>query len=104
MANACSLGKGIYSLTTDLVKSSDDEVKVRRNFVELVSSKEMVDVLHLLDVGEQVPVVHCQVSGQLLSAVLLGKNSSWLLVLVRERWLGKGGGGGGGKDTLLRLL
>lgn len=44
----------------------------------------MVDVLHLLNVGEEVPVVDSEVSGQLLGAVFVREWSNGLLVLVWE--------------------
>lgn len=49
----------LHPRRTDLVKSSDDEVKVCGDSVELMSAKKIVDILHLLDVGEKVPVIHC---------------------------------------------
>ena len=46
-----------YSEPSYLVESFNDEIKVGCDFVELVSSKEVIDVLHLLYVWEEVPVV-----------------------------------------------
>ena len=51
----------------------------------------MVDILHLLDVGEQVPVVDSEVGSQLLSTVLVGEWNYWFLILV---WEGRLQGGG----------
>lgn len=73
-----------YNDLSYLIESFDDEVKVGRDFVEFVSPKEMVDVLHLLNVGEEVPVVDSEVSGQLLGAVFVREWSNGLLVLVWE--------------------
>ena len=59
-------------------------VKVGCDLAKLVPAKDLVDELHLLDVGEQVPVVNGKVSGNLTRAVSLWKGGHWFLVLVRE--------------------
>ena len=58
-----------------------------------MAPKQLVDELHLLDIGEEVPVVEGQVCGYLSAAVFLGERRGWLLVLVRQRRLqGRGEG------------
>ena len=74
----------IFNDLSYLVESFNNQVKISCDFVEFVSSKEMVNVLHLLDVGEQVPVVDSEVGGKLLSAVFVREQSYRLLVLVWE--------------------
>ena len=69
---------------TYLIKSPDEMVEVGCDLAKLVSAKDLVDELHLLDVGEQVPVINGKVSGNLTRAVSLWKRGHWLLVLVRE--------------------
>ena len=76
-----------------LVEAPDQEVQVCGDPAKLMAAKQLVDELHLLDVGEEVPVVECQVCGYLSAAVFLGERCGWLLVLVRQRRLqGRGEG------------
>ena len=98
----------VVSHFTHLVKSSNDQVKVCGDSVELVSSEEVVDVLHLLDVGEEIPVVDGQVSCQLLRTVLLRERCGGLLILIRQRrleqWMeGREVGGGGGLGVTVQV-
>ena len=74
-------------LHTYLIKSSDEVVKVGRDLAKLVSTKDLVNELHLLDVGEQVPVVNGEMSSNLTRTVSLREEGDWFLVLVRKWWL-----------------
>ena len=67
---------------TYLIKSSDEVVKVGRDFAKLVSTKDLVNELHLLNVGEQVPVVNGEMSGNFTRTVSLWEGGHWFLVLV----------------------
>ena len=69
---------------TYLIKSPDDEVEVGSDLAKLVPAKDLMDELHLLDIREEVPVVHCQVGSNLTRAIPLRKEDYGLLVLVRK--------------------
>ena len=71
-------------LHTYLIKSSDEVVKVGCDLAKLVSTKDLVNELHLLNVGEQVPVVNGEMSGNLTRTVSLREEGDWFLVLVRK--------------------
>ena len=62
-------------------KPSHQQVKVRDDLSKLVPAKDSVDNLHLLSVGEEVPVVESEVSCDLAGRVLR-EWKYWLLVLV----------------------
>ena len=76
----------------NLVEPPEEQVEVGDYLVELVPAKHLVDELHLLDVGEEVPVVDHQVSRNLTSRVL-GERGGWFLQLVGQgRLRGRGRG------------
>ena len=64
-----------------LGKSADKEVEVSNHLPKFVSAEDHVDELHLLGVGEEVPVVQGQVSRNLATRVLRERGGR-LLVLV----------------------
>ena len=72
------------SHVTYLIKSPDDEVEVGSDLAKLMPAKDLIDELHLLNVREEVPVVHRQVGCNLTRAILLGEGDYRLLVLVRK--------------------
>ena len=69
--------------TTDLDEPPQQEVKVCDDLPELVSAEDVVDDLHLLGVGEEVPVKESEMSSNLASRVL-GKWDDRLHVLVLQ--------------------
>ena len=62
-------------------------VQVSGDLAKLVSPKHVIDILHLLYVGKQVPVVHCQVDGYVSGALPLWEWGGGFLVLVLQRGL-----------------
>ncbi len=54
-----------------------------------MSAEHVVDVLHLLCVGEEIPVVHGNVNSNVPRALLISKLDHRFLVLVRQRRLKK---------------
>lgn len=52
---------------TDLDEPPQQEVKVCDNLPELVSAEDVIDDLHLLGVGEEVPVKESKMSSNLAS-------------------------------------
>ena len=78
---------------THLYKPAEHQVKVCDYLPKLVSTEDEVDELHLLCVGEEVPVKEGQV-GRDLTRRVLGERGRRLLILVWQRRLREAEGRG----------
>ena len=48
-----------------LIEATDQQVQVTGDLVEAMAAKDLVDELHHLDIGEEVPVIDCEMSSYL---------------------------------------
>lgn len=63
----------LATLVTHFVEPANQHIQVGGDLAKLVSSEDRVNELHLLDVGEEVPVVEGEVGGNVTRPVLLRK-------------------------------